>query len=63
METEGHWCREGKHYWLRAQDADLCCNGYRRELRFDALEPGDDPALATRVPGVPAWWVWQEERA
>lgn len=25
-------CRSGHHEWLRPEDAEKCCNGYRRAL-------------------------------
>lgn len=63
--TAAGTCRTGRHVWLNAADRARCCNGYRRELRVGALETGDDPALATRVPldTVAAWWVWVPDAA
>ena len=53
-------CQSGRHTWLSATDAARCCNGYRRELRLDTLEPTDSPELAmqVRLDRTRAWWVW-----
>lgn len=26
------FCKSGKHFWSRAEDASRCCNGYKRIL-------------------------------
>lgn len=31
-----HKCKTGKHYWLKKEDADKCCNGYVRVLTFNS---------------------------
>ena len=53
-------CATGRHVWLNDADAARCCNGYRRELRLDTLEPTDSPELAmpVRLDSTRAWWVW-----
>ena len=53
-------CQSGRHAWLSDADAMRCCNGYRRELRMDTLEPTDSPELAmpVRLDSTRAWWVW-----
>lgn len=28
-----YMCKSGRHAWTQPEDADKCCNGWRRELR------------------------------
>lgn len=30
-----HVCKSGRHWWLNKEDAEKCCNGYRRILVLD----------------------------
>ena len=52
-------CASGRHFWLTARDADRCCAGYHRELRWE--RPDDDTATLVRGLSEPAWWVWVED--
>lgn len=38
-------CKSGKHEWLSPQDAEKCCNGYRRELEIKTIETPNGLAM------------------
>ena len=35
MSEQGHYCKSGRHYWTKPENAARCCNGYNRILRED----------------------------
>ena len=55
-------CKSGKHSWTNPDSAEMCCNGYHRELRhvrdgnFDAELRG-----RVRVDGEAVVYVWVKD--
>jgi len=45
-----HKCRSGNHAWLFKEDAEKCCNGFRRVLVLN--NPGEcDSVVSDLLPG------------
>lgn len=45
-----HKCKSGNHAWLSREDAEKCCNGFRRMLVFNDLL-ACDRVVSERLPG------------
>jgi hypothetical protein len=45
-----HKCKSGNHTWLFKEDAEKCCNGFRRMLVIDDLR-ACDRVVSERLPG------------
>jgi len=45
-----HKCKSGNHAWIFKEDAEKCCNGFRRVLVIDDLRVCDR-VVSERLPG------------
>jgi len=57
-------CKSGRHWWLHADDAAKCCNGYKRILIVP--QPGEhlpaDARNIQHVAGTLTGHVWMSEQ-
>lgn len=55
-------CRTKKHVWRKQQDAEKCCNGYRRKLVFGDDIPSDHAEVYVESEtGMRFTRIWVEE--